>query len=87
MAELTIRHLPILDTPVYLVIKPVRYKCNDCDDLVTTSEAYDWLKRGAHLTNGLSDYLMRQLIHSTSRIVSIKERIGYKKLAFEVDSA
>ncbi|MEI6756047.1 MAG: ISL3 family transposase [bacterium] len=85
--ELTIRHLPILDTPVYLVIKPVRYKCNDCDDLVTTSEAYDWLKRGAHVTNGLSDYLMRQLIHSTIEDVSIKERIGYKKLENTVNKA
>ena len=25
-----IRHLPILDTPVYLHIRPVRYKCEHC---------------------------------------------------------
>ena len=30
--EVTIRHLPIFDTPVYLVIKPIRYKCSNCED-------------------------------------------------------
>ena len=29
---LTIRHLSILDTPVYLRIRVVRYECLNCDD-------------------------------------------------------
>ena len=85
--ELTIRHLPIFDTPVYLVINPVRYKCADCDDTITTSEVYDWCKRGSHITTGLSDYLMRQMIHSTAEDVSKKEGISYKKLTVAINNA
>jgi transposase len=85
--ELTIRHLPIFDTPVYLVINPVRYKCGDCDDTITTSEVYDWCKRGSHITTGLSDYLMRQMIHSTAEDVSKKEGVSYKKLTVAINNA
>ena len=42
-----IRHLPILDTPVYLRITPVRYSCEHCDDHPTTTEQYDWCERNA----------------------------------------
>ena len=83
----TIRHLPIFDTPVYLVIKPARYKCEHCDGSITTTEAYDWCKKGSHITNGLSDYLMRQLIHSTIEDVSKKEKISYEKLTNAVNKA
>jgi len=82
----TIRHLPVLDTPMYLVITPVRYKCEHCDGSITTTEAYDWCKKGSHITNGLSDYLMRQLIHSTVEDVAKKERIGYKKLTIAINN-
>ena len=71
-----IRHLPILDTPVYLRIKPVRYSCDDCDDHPTTTEQYDWCDRHATTTKGLEDYLMRHLIHSTIEDVSKKEKIS-----------
>ncbi len=76
----TIRHLPIFDTPVYLVITSARYKCEHCDGSITTTEAYDWCKKGSHITNGLSDYLMRQLIHSTVEDVSKKEGVSYDKV-------
>ncbi len=83
----TIRHLSIFDTPVYLVITPARYKCDHCDGSITTTEAYDWCKKGSHITNGLSDYLMRQLIHSTVEDVSKKEKISYEKLTNAVNKA
>lgn len=76
-----IRHLPILDTPVYLKIHPVRYRCKDCDDNPTTTETYDWCSKGSSITKGLEKYLMRNLIHSTLQDVSKKEKIGYKVLA------
>lgn len=75
-----IRHLPILDTPVYLKIHPVRYQCNDCDNHPTTTETYDWCSKGSSITKGLEKYLMRNLIHSTIQDVSKKEKIGYKVL-------
>ena len=41
-----VRHLPILDTPVYLKIYPARYQCDNCEDGPTTTETYDWCSKG-----------------------------------------
>ena len=75
-----VRHLPLLDTPVYLRIYPARYQCDNCEDNSTTTETYDWCSKGSNITKGLEKYLMRNLIHSTVQDVSKKEKIGYKAL-------
>ena len=41
---LTIRHLPILDQPVYLRIKVVRYQCMDCDSILPHRKATTGLR-------------------------------------------
>ena len=71
-----IRHLPILDTPVYLRIRIVRYECLSCDDHPTTSEQYDWCDRKSKTTKALDLYINRNLIHSTIEDVSRKEKIS-----------
>jgi transposase len=71
-----IRHLPILDTPVYLRITPIRYSCEYCDNHPTTTEQYDWCARNATTSKGLEEYLMRCLINSTVEDVAKKEYIG-----------
>ena len=75
---LTIRHLSILDQPVYLKIKVVRYQCMDCDEHPTTSESYDWVERKSTTTKALYRYLNRCLIHSTVEDVSRKEHVNYR---------
>ncbi len=75
-----VRHLPLLDTPVYLKIYPARYQCDSCEDGSTTTETYDWCSKGSNITKSLEKYLMRNLIHSTVQDVSKKEKIGYKAL-------
>jgi len=75
---ITVRHLSILDTPVYLRIRVVRYQCTSCDDHPTTSEKYDWMERKAKTTKALDNYINRQIIHSTVEDVSKKEGINYK---------
>lgn len=74
---ITVRHLPILDQPVYLKIRVVRYQCKFCDDHPTTSEKYDWLERKSKTTKAFDRYLNRQLINSTVEDVSKKESINY----------
>ena len=64
--KVKIRHLPILDTPVYLVIEPIRYQCEHCDDHPTTTEQYDWCDRRGTITKGLERYLVRNLIQNLS---------------------
>jgi len=77
---LTVKHLPLFDTPVYLKIRSVRYQCEHCDGHPTTSEKYDWCDWGSKTSKGLEKYLMRSLIHSTVQDVSRKEGIGYKSI-------
>ena len=73
-----VRHTSILDTPVYLQIKPVRYQCADCD--TTTTEQYAWCDRNAKVTKKLEEYIMRSLINSTIKDVSLKENLSYKTI-------
>ena len=75
-----IQHLSVFDTPVYLRIRPVRYKCEHCDENPTTTEQFDWCKRNATTTNALDDFLMLNLIHSTLEDVSKKYKISIKTL-------
>ena len=76
-----VRHLSILDTPVYLRITPIRYSCEYCDDHPTTTEQYDWCDRNSSTTKGLDDYIMRSLINSTIEDVAKKDQIGQKIMA------
>lgn len=80
-----IRHLSILDTPVYLRITPIRYSCEYCDDHPTTTEQYDWCDRNASTTKGLEDYIMRSLINSTIEDVAKKEKIGQRVIQSSLD--
>lgn len=73
---ITVRHLPILATPVYLRIRVVRYECLNCDNHPTTSEQYDWCDRKSKTTKALDFYINRSLIHSTIEDVSRKEKIS-----------
>jgi transposase len=73
---ITVRHLSILDTPVYLRIRVARYECQHCDDHPVTSEQYDWCERKSKTTKGLDKYINRQLIHSTIEDVGKKEQIS-----------
>jgi transposase len=81
-----IRHLPVLDTPVFLEIRPVRYQCEHCDDKTVTTEQYDWCDRNSKTTKPLDDYLTRCMINSTVSDVSRKERISYKTVIKAMDS-
>ena len=40
--EIKLRHLPILDRPTYLWIKPRRYICRDCKGNPTTTQQLPW---------------------------------------------
>lgn len=71
-----IQHLPILDQPVYLELKPQRYQCDDCDS--TTTEQYDWVSRNSKTTKGLDDYILRCVVNSTIQDVGEKEKISYR---------
>lgn len=78
--EVLIQHTSILDRPVYLRIKPVRYQCEHCDDHPTTTEKYDWAAKNGKITKALEDFILRHMIHSTIQDVSKKLDISYSTI-------
>ena len=78
-----IRHLSILDTPSYIEIQPVRYKCDHCGKV--TTESYDWCNQRSNTTEALDKYLSRMLINSTCTDVAKKEQLSYKTLLQSID--
>lgn len=71
-----LRHLPILDRPVYLRIRPKRWRCDDCDNRPTTTQTCDWYQPNAPHTKAYEQFILRELVNSTVVDVSLKQAIG-----------
>jgi transposase len=74
--EITLRHLPILEKPVWLKIKPKRYQCPYCDNGPTTTQVCSWYDSKSPHTKAYEQSLLRDLINSTITDVSMKRGIG-----------
>lgn len=72
-----LRHLPILGRPVYLRIRPKRFRCPFCDDHPTTTQHLDWYDPQALHTLAYERHLIVQLINSTLTDVTEKEDVSY----------
>ncbi|GAB4433055.1 MAG: ISL3-like element ISKox3 family transposase [Chloroflexi bacterium OHK40] len=75
-----LRHLPILGRPVYLRIRPKRFRCPFCDDHPTTTQHLDWYDPQALHTKAYERHLIVQLINSTVSDVVAKEDVSYDAL-------
>jgi transposase len=75
-----LRHLPILGRPVYLRIRPKRFRCPFCDDHPTTTQQLDWYHPTALHTKAYERHLIVQLINSTLTDVTAKEDVTYDAL-------
>ena len=82
---LTLRHLPILDHPVWIRIRPRRYKCPYCDDHPTTTQTHSWHETKSPHTCAYDDYLLKCLINSTIEDVRRKEDVGYDAVEGALD--
>ena len=75
--EITRQHLPILEKPVWLKIRPKRYQCPYCDDRSTTTQTCRWYDSKSPHTKAYEQWLLlRDLINSTITDVSMKRGIG-----------
>src|SRR5215475_2530809 len=72
-----LRHLPILGRPLYLRIRPKRFRCPFCDDHPTTTQTLDWYDPKAVHTKAYERHLIVQLINSTLTDVTEKEDVSY----------
>jgi transposase len=75
-----LRHLPILGRPVYLRIRPKRFRCPFCDDHPTTTQQLDWYDPQALHTLAYERHLIVQLVNSTLTDVTHKEDVSYDAL-------
>ena len=73
----TVRHLPVFGRPTYLRYRPRRYQCQECADHPTTVQKLDWHDPYSRYSFVYEEHLLLQLVGSTVRDVSIKERIAY----------
>jgi len=72
-----LRHLPILGRPVYIRLRPKRYKCPHCDGGPTTTQQLEWYTPHSPHTKAYDQHLLLQLVNSTVEDVSQKEKVGY----------
>jgi len=83
--EIQLRHLPILDRPTYIFIKPRRYICRDCAGNPTTTQRLPWYEPRSSTTRAYAEHVLKQLVNSTVYDVSQKEKIGYGTVEDIVD--
>lgn len=77
---ITLRHLPILGRPVYLRLRPKRYRCPDCDGGPTSTQQLSWYSVKSPHTKAYEKYILLQLVHATIADVSSKEGLGAKAI-------
>lgn len=76
---LRLRHLPILGRPVFIELRPKRFRCPKCDDQLTTQQLGWYDERSPH-TKAYDQWLLRQLIGSTISDVARKEVASYDEV-------
>jgi len=77
---ITLRHLPILGRPVYLRLRPKRYRCPYCEGGPTTTQQLSWYTAKSPHTKAYEKYILLQLVHATIEDLSIKEDLGAKAI-------
>lgn len=70
--EITLRHLPIFDKPVWIRIRPKRFQCPDCYKGPTTTQRCEWYDPKSPHTKAYEQWILREVINSTLSDVSLK---------------
>ena len=74
--EIKLRHLPILDMPTYIFLKPRRYICCACPGKPTTTQRLPWYEPRHAVTKAYAEHVLKLLVNSTVQDVSEREKIG-----------
>ena len=71
-APLRLRHLPLFEVPVWIEIRPKRYRCPHCEGGPTSTQSPTWYQRRSPNTKSYEQWLLRLLVNTTVRDVSRK---------------
>jgi len=77
---ITLRPLPLLGRPVYLRLRPKRYRCPSCEGGPTTTQQLSWDTAKSPHTNAYEEYILLQVVHATMEDISMKEDLGTKAI-------
>lgn len=78
--EIELRHLPLGEYRIVLVLRPKRYQCRTCEGRPTTSQTVSWYTPRASVTTAFEQQMLLELINSTLEDVSRKHAIGVDAL-------
>lgn len=60
-----LRHLPLFEVPVYLELRPKRYRCPFCKGNPTSTQTLEWYDPRSPNTKAYENWLLKILINST----------------------
>jgi transposase len=75
-AVVCLRHLPLFDVPVFVEIRPKRYRCPYCAGNPTTTQRCEWYEPRSPNTKAYEQWALRMLINSTVVDAARKLRIS-----------
>jgi transposase len=64
-AVVRLRHLPLFDDPVFVEIRPKRYRCPCCSGNPTTPQRCEWYAPRSPNTKAYEQWAWRMVIHAT----------------------
>ena len=73
---LRLRHLPLFEVPVFIELRPKRYRCDFCEGTPTTTQRLSWYEQRSPNTKAYEQWLLRMLINSTVSDVARKLNIS-----------
>ena len=84
-APIRLQHLPLFEVPVWIELRPKRYRCSHCDGGPTTTQQSSWYERRSSNTKRYEQWLLRLLINSTVSDVSRKLNLTESKITGILD--
>ena len=78
--ERKVRHLPVFGQTTYIIYKPNRYICEDCDNHPTTTATPIWHKKNGFYRVDYRTHVLMELVNSTLVDVSVKEKLTEKSV-------
>lgn len=76
-----LRHMPIFDHKVWIIIRPKRFRCPTCDGGPTSTQRLSWYELGHATTNGFDRFCLRMLVNST--IADAARKLGVRESLVE----
>ena len=61
--ERKLRHLPVFGRPTFIIYKPHRYICEECDDQPTTTATPAWHKPNSTYTIDYETHILMELVN------------------------